>query len=95
MDSENEYEEWIKFADSAIKALKKIDRHQALMIFAWIEKNLEGCANPRLYGKALTTDFKGFWRYRIGSYRVIAEIKDAVVTIEIVDAGRRRDIYKR
>ena len=84
----------VKLADSAIKALKKLDSYQAKIIVAWIEKNLDGCDNPRLYGKPLIADKKGYWRYKIGSYRVIADIQDYVVTIEIVDVGHRREIYK-
>ena len=84
----------VMIADSAIKALKKIDRHQTKIIIAWIEKHLDGCDNPRIYGKALTNDLKGFWRYRIGSYRVIADIQDDIVTIEVIDAGHRREIYR-
>ena len=85
----------VRLANSAIKALKKIDHHQAAIIIAWIEKNLDGCDNPRMYGKPLTADKKGFWRYRIGSYRAIADIQDNIVTIEIVDVGHRKAIYKQ
>jgi mRNA-degrading endonuclease RelE of RelBE toxin-antitoxin system len=31
---------------------------------------------PRLSGKALQGDLKGLWRYRVGNYRLIAQIKD-------------------
>ena len=85
----------VRLTDNSIKALKKIDRYQAKIIVAWIEKNLEGCDNPRLHGKPLIASKKGFWRYRIGSYRVIADIQDDVVTIEIIDIGHRREIYER
>ena len=84
----------VELSDSAIKALKKIDRYQAKIIIAWVEKYLDGCDNPRLYGKPLANDLKGLWRYRIGSYRVIADIQDNIITIEIIDVGHRRDIYK-
>lgn len=84
----------VRLADSATKALKKIDRYQANIIIAWIEKNLEGCDNPRLHGKQLAADLRGLWQYRIGSYRIIADIQDNTITIEIIDIGRRRKIYK-
>ncbi|WP_370627400.1 type II toxin-antitoxin system RelE family toxin, partial [Streptococcus suis] len=32
--------------------------------------------NPRQYGKALTANRSGQWRYRIGNYRVIVSIED-------------------
>lgn len=83
----------VNYSKDALKALKKIDSYQSKIIIAWIEKNLIGCDNPRLYGRPLTADLRGLWRYRIGAYRIIADIQDEIVTIEIVDAGHRREIY--
>ena len=83
----------VRYSESAKKELRKIDRHRAQIIIAWIEKNLIGCENPRLYGKPLGYDRKGDWRYRVGLYRIIADIQDNIVTIEIVAVGHRREIY--
>ena len=44
------------------KDFKKLDRYTMKMIKAWIEKNLSGCENPRVKGKALTANRKGQWR---------------------------------
>ena len=41
------------------KEFKKLDRYTMKMIKAWIEKNLSGCENPRVKGKALTANRKG------------------------------------
>lgn len=83
----------VEYSENARRALKKIDRHQAKIIIAWIEKNLIGCENPRLHGKPLVHDRKGEWRYRVGAYRLIADIRDNVVTIEIINVGHRKDVY--
>lgn len=34
------------------------------------------------------------WRVRSGDYRVLYRIDDAVLTVVIVDAGHRREIYR-
>ena len=34
------------------------------------------------------------WRVRSGGYRVLYRIEDAVLTVIIVDAGHRREIYR-
>jgi mRNA interferase RelE/StbE len=83
----------VAYSDKAIKTLQKLDRHTAAMIYGWIDKNLEGCSNPRLHGKVLNYDFKGYLRYRIGVYRLIANIQDNLLTIEIIKVGHRREIY--
>lgn len=83
----------VVFSDSALKSLKKLDKYIQKFILAWIRKNLEGCENPRQHGKGLTSNRSGQWRYRIGDYRVIAEINDNTVTILVINIGHRRDIY--
>ena len=83
----------VTYSDKAARALRKLDRHDASMLFGWIDKNLEGCENPRLYGKPLVDNLKGYWRYRVGDYRLIAHIQDEILTIEIIKIGHRRDVY--
>lgn len=41
------------YTDKAIKQMQKLDKYSATMIRAWITKNLDGCSNPQLRGKAL------------------------------------------
>lgn len=69
------------------KSLKQMDRYQAQIIVSWIRKNLDGCENPRLYGKALVGNLKGYWRYRVGSYRLIAEIDDTCIKLASCISG--------
>lgn len=82
------------FSKRAVKALAKIDPMQAALILAWIEKNLHGTENPRQHGKALRGDKKGYWRYRVGSYRILAEINDTLIVISIINVAHRREVYE-
>lgn len=84
----------VDYTEQAIKELKKIDRHTRKLILAWIGKNLEGSIDPRQYGKGLSANRSGEWRYRVGDYRIIAEIEDEKITILILTVGHRSDIYK-
>lgn len=79
--------------DTAKKQLKKLDKFIAGMIIGWMKKNLEGCSDPRRHGKALTANHSGEWRYRVGDYRIIAEIQDDKIIILILTIGHRREIY--
>ena len=47
------------------KAFKKLDKQTQRIIKAWIDKNLDGCENPRLHGKGLPANRSGQWRYRV------------------------------
>ena len=77
------------------KEFKKLDRYTQRMIKAWIEKNLEGCTNPRQYGKGLTANRNGQWRYRIGDYRLICQIEDDRLVILALNIGHRREVYDK
>lgn len=84
----------VVFTDRALKQLKKLDKHIAALIIGWIEKNIEGCSNPRIHGKSLVGNKMGQWRYRIGSYRIICEIQDDQVIVLVLEIGHRKEIYE-
>jgi len=83
----------VRFEKRAQKILKKMDKHQAFMIMSWIKKNLVNTTNPRQFGKGLTGNKSGEWRYRVGDYRIISHIDDEKIIILILEIGHRRDIY--
>ena len=81
--------------DKFDKAFKKLDRQTQKIIKSWIDKNLMNCEDPRLYGKGLTANRSGQWRYRIGDYRILAEIKDDKIVLVLIDIGHRSKIYQK
>ncbi|MBC6310074.1 type II toxin-antitoxin system RelE/ParE family toxin [Listeria sp. FSL L7-1582] len=85
----------VRFEKEAQEALKKMDRFQAKLLVSWIEKHLEGTTNPRVHGKSLVGNRVGQWRYRVGDYRLIAEIKDDEIVILILNIGYRRMVYDK
>ncbi|MDD4001002.1 MAG: type II toxin-antitoxin system RelE/ParE family toxin [Bacilli bacterium] len=85
----------IVFDKNADKQLRKIDTTQQRIIVNWIIKNLENTNDPRIFGKSLKGNLKDYWRYRVGDYRIIAEINDDEIKILIIEIGHRKDIYKK
>ena len=83
----------VDYTPQAVRELKKLDKCTRTLILAWIEKNLVGCTDPRLHGKGLTSNRSGQWRYRVGDYRLIADISDETVTILILNIGHRKEMY--
>jgi len=83
----------VEISKGALKQLKKMDKFTATFILSWLKKNIEGCSNPRIHGKALSQDLHGQWRYRVGDYRIICEIIDDNVIVLVLSIGHRRDIY--
>ena len=83
----------VEYTAGAIKQLRKLDGYTRKLILSWIEKNLVGCADPRQHGKGLTANRSGQWRYRVGDYRILAEIQEDKVVILVLNVGHRREIY--
>lgn len=84
----------VVYEKKAIKSLSKIDKGQQKIIISWIEKNLVNTDNPKKHGKALKGNLNEYWRYRVGDYRIIADINDSEIKILIFNISHRKDIYQ-
>ena len=51
--------------------------------------------NPRPHGSKLLEGQQGFYRLRVGDYRVIYQIEAAQLTVLVVRIGHRREVYRR
>jgi mRNA interferase RelE/StbE len=84
----------VVFTEKSKKQLSKLDKSISALIIGWIEKNIEGCENPRIHGKCLLGNKSGQWRYRIGDYRAICEIRDEEIIILGLEVGHRKHVYE-
>lgn len=82
------------FSSKAQKDFKKLDISIQKRIKAFTQE-IEKLENPRSKGKALTGDLKGFWRYRIGDYRLVCEILDNELIIYTIKISHRKNIYNK
>lgn len=80
----------VELSDRFKREFKKLDKYTQKIIRSWIDKNLVGTENPRQYGKGLTANRSGQWRYRIGDYRLICQIEDSELIILALFVGHRR-----
>lgn len=84
----------IDYTQTALNQLRKLDRQSARRILDFLDERIARREDPRSTGKALTGPLGGLWRYRIGDFRVICEIKDGELRALVVELGNRRDIYR-
>jgi mRNA interferase RelE/StbE len=82
----------VKYAERAWRAIEKMDRPIKRKIIAFVDK-IEASQNPRFSGKALQGNDRE-WRYRVGDYRLICEIKDSEMIVWMVKIGHRKEVYK-
>lgn len=83
----------VRYEKEFHKNLKSLDPSQARLILAWIKKNLDQSNNPREKGKRLKGKLNEYWRYRIGDYRLLCEIKDDQLILICIAVGHRKNIY--
>ncbi len=72
-----------------------MDKQIAKRITVWLHERLNNCVNPRLWGLALKGDLDGYWRYRIGEYRVVCKILDNELVVLALMVEHRKSIYKK
>ena len=75
---------------SVIKFLKKIDRKSLLRIQGAIELL---SINPKP-PKAIKLTNEDLWRVRVGDFRIIYQIKDEILTIQVIKIGLRKNVYQ-
>lgn len=75
------------------KQIKTLDKETQKRILAFLKKRVRISDNPRVLAKPLSGSLRGYWRFRVGDYRVIVDIQEEVLTIVALDLGHRRDVY--
>lgn len=85
----------IEISKTAEKQLEKMDREVARCIAAFLRERVSALDDPRSIGEALKGSELGeFWKYRVGDWRLICELHDKRITIEVLRLGNRREVYR-
>jgi len=81
------------YSSKALKQLSKFDKQVAKLIVSWLSKNVDNSENPYIHGKRLKGNLASFWRYRVGDYRILCNIKDNELIVIVITIGHRKEIY--
>ena len=85
----------IEFEDTALKELAKLDKPVAKRIVTFLRERVAELDDPRSIGEALKGSKLGeLWKYRVGDYRIIADIEDGVMRVLVLKVGNRREVYR-
>lgn len=82
----------VDLSQSAAKWLRKADPQVARRIRD-VLRVIESLEDPGSKGKSLSGNLVGLWRYRVGDYRIICDIRDRELVIIAVEIGKRDSIY--
>ena len=81
----------IEWDERARKELRSLDRGIQKRILSYLRERTK--ENPRNFGKQLSGDKAGLWRYRIENFRVICRLQDDKFIVLVVAVGHRKEIY--
>jgi mRNA interferase RelE/StbE len=84
----------VEFDDAARKELRTLDRQAQQEILRYLRERISTDEDPRRFGKALSRDLAGLWRYRVQNFRIICSIEDHKLIVLVVRVGHRKDIYE-
>ena len=84
----------VSFEPRALDDLKKLDQHTQRRVVRFLQERIAGHHNPRDFGKPLTGDKVGLWRYRVGEYRVVCRIDDEQQAVLVLRIAHRKDVYR-
>lgn len=84
----------VEFLPAADKTLGRLDRQHQRRIQKFIQARLLTDDDPHRLGEACTGPLKGYWKYRIGDYRLVCEIQDRARVILVIAIGDRKELYR-
>ena len=83
----------VRFIENAADEFKRLDpvvRRRVTRRLGWLRSNLDS-----IIPESLTGRLAGFYKLRVGNYRVVYEIVRTERVIMIHAVGHRKDIYRR
>ncbi|HEX7507352.1 MAG TPA: type II toxin-antitoxin system RelE/ParE family toxin [Polyangia bacterium] len=85
----------MEFDRQASRELDDLDGQVARRILKFLNERLAQLEDPRSIGESLRGPLWGeYWKYRVGDYRIIANIEDRLIRILVVRIGNRREVYR-
>lgn len=84
----------VEFDKDAARDLRKLGHDAQRQILRYLRQRIATAEDPRRFGRALTNDLKGLWRYRVGDFRIVAKIEEDRFIVLVLTVGHRREVYE-
>ena len=85
----------IEIDPRAARELERIDAPHRRRIVKFLKERVATLDDPRSIGEALRGPLRKLWKYRVGSYRIIADIQNGILVVLVLRIGHRRQVYLR
>lgn len=84
----------VEFDRDAARDLRKLGKPAQREILRYLRERIATSSDPRRFGKAMTGDMKGLWRYRVADYRMVVKIEDDRFIVLVLTVRHRREVYR-
>lgn len=85
----------IEYTDIAEAALMSLDKLVRERVLKYLRERVSTSDDPRMLAEPLKGELQGLWRFRVGDYRVISDVRTSIKVVEVLDLGHRSRVYKR
>lgn len=85
----------IEWDERARKELRKLDKTLQKKILHYLRERIATKDDPKRFGKPLSYDKFGLWRYRIQNVRIICRIEADSLIVLVINVGYRKNIYDK
>ena len=87
-------ERWtIEYTETVYKFFWALGSQNAKRIKKYLDERIATEEDPRRFGESLKANLSGFWKYRIGDFRVIVDIQEEKLVVLVVRVGHRSKVY--
>lgn len=83
----------IEFNEQAKKQFLKLDKQSQKQLQTYFNTKILKLGNPKLSGKALSSNKKGLWRYRVNKFRIICRIEKELLVVLVAKIAKRDVVY--
>jgi mRNA interferase RelE/StbE len=84
----------VKLGEEAARNIEALDKPHRDRIRKFLREELAAMENPRAKGKPSQGDKRSLWRYRVGDYRLICELRGQELVVLVLKIGHRREVYR-
>jgi mRNA interferase RelE/StbE len=84
----------VEYSDIAEADLLVLDKPVRQRITKYFRDRVASHPEPKTLAEPLSGNLRGLWRFRVGDYRAICDIRGDKLVVLVLQVGHRSGIYK-
>lgn len=84
----------IELTETAERDLAALDKQVQLRITKFLRERVAPSDDPHVLAKPMSGKYAGLWRFRVGDYRLICNIRTEALVVLVVVIGHRSGVYR-